>query len=47
MAVAHQEREFHQGYNLLLRAFFFLLPLLGIEVGDLECPPTPGTARIL
>ena len=47
MAVEHQIREFHQGYNFLLRAFFIFLSVLGIEVGDLEYPPTPGAARIL
>ena len=40
-------REFSEGYNLLLRVFFFLLPLLNVEVGDLEYPPTPSQIRIL
>ena len=31
----------------MLRVFFFLLPLLNVEVGDLEYPPTPSHARIL
>ena len=47
MAVEHQNREFHQGYNFLLRAFFIFLSVLGIEVGDLEYPPSPSAAIIL